>query len=368
LGLSPEFYAAYVGVVVPAVFGLVFAVVAGVIIWHRSGDRMGVFAAFMLLVFGGVVFNSDVARAAAAAYPALWIPFYLLEYVGQVLYGTFFYVFPDGRFVPRWTRWLAVVWAVLWVPNVFFPRSPLNLFDDPLFYVFIGSLVLAQVYRYLKVSTPTHRHQTKWVVFGAAVAGVGFVGTIMLGNALPVIDQSGPLVQMVGTTFIEGFILLIPLSIGVAIVRSGLYEIDVIINRTLVYGSLTAMLVALYFGGVATTQAILQALTGKGQLPQLSIVVSTLAIAALFNPLRRWVQNFIDRSFYRRKYDAAKTLETFSARLRDETDLDSLDTELLSVVRDTMQPEHVSLWLQGRSRTTSTRADASRAEQRAKDQ
>jgi hypothetical protein len=128
-------------------------------------------------------------------------------------------------------------------------------------------------------------------------------------------------------------------------VRSGLYEIDVIINRTLVYGSLTAMLVVLYFGGVATIQAILQALTGREELPQIAIVASTLVIAALFNPLRRRVQSLIDRSFYRRKYDAAKTLETFSAKLRDETDLDSLNRELLSVVRDTMQPEHVSLWL-----------------------
>ena len=234
---------------------------------------------------------------------------------------------------------------MLFVPDVFFPHTPLNLLDGPLFFCFIGSLVLAQVYRYVRVSAPVHRQQTKWVVFAMAVAGVGFLGTMTVGNYVPAIDQSGPLGQMIGTTLFEGFVLLIPLFIGVAIVRSGLYEIDVIINRTLVYGSLTAMLVALYFGGVATTQAILQALTGREELPQIAIVASTLVIAALFNPLRRRVQNFIDRSFYRRKYDAAKTLETFSAKLRDETDLDSLNSELLSVIRDTMQPEHVSLWL-----------------------
>jgi hypothetical protein len=344
-GLSPGFYGAYVGVVAPVVVGLVFAIVAGVIFWHRSEDRMALFGAFALLLFGGAAFNSDVSEAAVAAYPALRLPVHLLEYAGQVSYSIFFYVFPDGRFVPRWTRWLAIVWAMLWVPNVFFPHSPLNLLNGPLFFGFIGSLVLAQVYRYLRVSTPVHRQQTKWVVFAMAVAGVGLLGTMTLGNYVPAIEQSGPLGQMIGTTLTEGFVLLIPLSIGVAIVRSGLYEIDVIINRTLVYGSLTAVLVALYFGGVATTQATLEALTGREELPQLAIVASTLVIAALFNPLRRRVQNLIDRSFYRRKYDAAKTLEAFSAKLRDETDLDSLNSELLSVVRDTMQPEHVSLWL-----------------------
>jgi hypothetical protein len=344
-GLSPEFYGAYLGIVAPAVVGLVFAIVAGVIFWHRSEDRMALFGAFALLLFGGAAFNSDVSEAAAAAYPALWLPIHLLVYAGQVSYSIFFLTFPDGRFVPRWTRWLAAVWAVLWVPSVFFPRSPLDLLGGPLFFGFIGSLVLAQVYRYVRVSAPVHRQQTKWVVFAAAVAGVGFLGTMTVGNYVPAIEQSGPLGQMIGTTLFEGFVLLIPLSIGVAMVRSGLYEIDVIINRTLVYGLLTAVLVALYFGSVATTQAILQTLTGREELPQLAIVTSTLVIAALFNPLRRRVQNLIDRSFYRRKYDAAKTLEAFSAKLRDETDLDSLTSELLSVVRDTMQPERVSLWL-----------------------
>ena len=137
----------------------------------------------------------------------------------------------------------------------------------------------------------------------------------------------------------------IPVAVGIAVLKYRLYDIDVIINRTLVYGSLTAMLMAVYFGGVATTQAILRTLTGQEKQPQLAIVVSTLVIAALFNPLRRRIQAFIDRRFYRRKYDAAKTLEAFSAKLRDETDLDALSDDLVGVVRETMQPAHVSLWL-----------------------
>ena len=135
------------------------------------------------------------------------------------------------------------------------------------------------------------------------------------------------------------------MAIGFAVLKYRLYDIDVVINRTLVYGSLTAMLVALYFGCVATTQTILRALTGQTEQPQLAVVISTLVIAALFNPLRRHVQSFIDRRFYRRKYDARNTLETFSARLRDETDLETLNNDLAGVIRETMQPAHVSLWL-----------------------
>jgi len=134
-------------------------------------------------------------------------------------------------------------------------------------------------------------------------------------------------------------------AIGVAILRYRLYEIDIIINRTLVYGSLTVTLVLVYFGGVAAIQAIFRALSSQEHQPQIAVVISTLVIAALFNPLRRHIQSFIDRRFYRRKYDARRTLEAFSARLRDETDLEALSNELVGVVRESMQPAHVSLWL-----------------------
>jgi hypothetical protein len=149
------------------------------------------------------------------------------------------------------------------------------------------------------------------------------------------------------TGALSGLLVLpsIPIATGIAILRYRLYDIDRIINRTLVYGSLTVMLALLYFGGVSAIEALFGALTGQEEQPQLAIVVSTLVIAALFNPLRRRIQSFIDRSFYRSKYDAAKTLEAFSARLRDETNLDALSDDLTSVVRETMQPAHVSVWL-----------------------
>ena len=140
-------------------------------------------------------------------------------------------------------------------------------------------------------------------------------------------------------------LLGLPIALGVAILKYRLYDIDLIINRTLVYGTLTGTLALVYFGSVTTTQALFRTITGQQQLPQLVVVASTLLIAALFNPMRRRIQSFIDRRFYRSKYDARKTLEAFSTKLRHETDLQALNNELVGVVEETMQPAHVSLWL-----------------------
>jgi hypothetical protein len=342
LGLTPEFYAAYF-LALPVGTMVAFTAIATVIFWRKSEDRMALFGAFMLVVFGGAALTSDVPQALAAAHPTIWFPVHLLDYLGQVAFGVFFYVFPNGRFVPRWTRWLAIAVALLYVPDIFFPGSSLDLLGGLLFIGYLGSLAMAQVYRYRWVSSPTQRQQTKWVVFGVAVALVGFGLILILVNLVPSFERMGLLGEMAAETCVYGFIVLIPLSIGVAILRSGLYDIDILINRSLVYGPLTAALVALYFGAIVVLQRLFVALTG--QQSTLAVVASTLVIAALFNPLRGRIQSFIDRSFYRSRYDARKTLEAFSARLRDETDLDTLADDLVGVVRQTMQPAHVSLWL-----------------------
>ena len=350
VGLAPEFYAAYT-VALPVGTMVVFTAIATVIFWRRAEDRMALFGAFMLVVFGGAAVTSDVTQALVAAHPALWFPVHLLDYLGQVAFGIFFYVFPNGRFVPRWTRWLAIAVALLYVPDIFFPGLPLDLLDGPLFIGYLGSLVIAQVYRYRWVSSQMERQQTKWVVFGMAIAIVGVAMLLTLTNYVPSFEPTGPLGRMAADTCIYGFIALIPLSIGVAILRSGLYDIDILINRTLVYGSLTATLVALYFGGIVLLQGVGSVVLQVpfravfGQTSTLATVGATLAMAALFTPLRRRIQSFIDRRFYRRKYDAAKTLEAFSAKLKDETNLDALSDDLVGVVRETMQPAYVSLWL-----------------------
>jgi hypothetical protein len=176
------------------------------------------------------------------------------------------------------------------------------------------------------------RQQIKWFASAAALT---------LAWILVAEEQSGEIVALWGLLVIAS----IPVATGIAILRYRLYDIDRIINRTLVYGLLTVMLALIYFGGVTLTQSIFRVLTGQEQQPQLIIVASTLVIAVLFNPLRHRTQEFISRRFYRRKYDAAKTLEEFSAKLRDETDLNALSGDILAVVRETVQPAHVSLWL-----------------------
>jgi hypothetical protein len=350
LGLSAGAYALYT-VALDTIFVSVFATVAIVIFWRRSDDPVALLVATMLVVWGPL--NSlYLPSPSAFEEPNTVLGTTLgliLTYIGYIAWMLFFYLFPSGRFVPRWTRWLAVIYGIfffgLWT---FTPFGPLS-WPPPLFIAAIlavwGSFLVAQIYRYTRVSGPVERQQTKWVVFGVAVAVVGTLATVFTIEAAVDLPPQDVGTRMLSMLLMDASGLMIPLSIGIAMLRSRLFDIDVVINRTLVYGSLTAMLVALYVGGVALAQTIFRAITGQEQQPQLAVVVSTLAIAALFNPLRRRLQGFVDRRFYRRKYDATKTLEVFAARLRDETDLDSLSEELVSVVRDTMQPEHVALWL-----------------------
>jgi hypothetical protein len=290
-----------------------------------------------------------------------WIASWMLPVMNgfQVFY---LLLFPTGRLPSRrwrWVAWLTVAYILVGVTTAAFSpgatlgalgpiRNPLGIEGlTPIYkavlYIMSPTLFAAAVFSLfvrLRRAVGVERQQLKWLAYAAG--GLAIVSILII---ISIAIDTPRWYEWVTNAIVVVVPPGVPVAIGIAILRYRLYEIDVIINRTLVYGSLTAVLVALYFGGVATTQAILQALTGREELLQLVVVASTLVIAALFNPLRRRVQNLVDRSFYRRKYDAAKTLETFSAKLRDETDLKSLNSDLLWVVRDTMQPEHVSLWL-----------------------
>jgi hypothetical protein len=350
LGLSAGGYALY-NVALDTVFVSAFAAVSLVIFWRRSYDPVALLVATMLVLWGPLNGLFVLTPSATEGkYGLLQTVLGLtLTYIGYITWMLFFYLFPSGRFVPRWTRWLALLYGVaffgLWTFTPFGPTSwPTLLFGVAVLSVW-GSFLGAQVYRYARVSDRTERQQTKWVVFGVAVAIIGALTTMVtIGAAVDLPPREvGP--RMLSMLLMDASAMMIPLSIGVAVLRSRLFDIDVVINRTLVYGSLTAMLVAVYVGGVFVVQTIFRALTGQEQQPQLAVVVSTLAIAALFNPLRRRIQSFIDRRFYRKKYDATKTLDAFTGRLRDEADLGVLSDDLVKVVRETMQPAHVSLWL-----------------------
>jgi hypothetical protein len=324
-------------------------VVGTVIFWHSSDNWIALFTSLCLITFGTFGLNEGTT-ALADQYSAAWLPVRVLALFGTVAIYAFVLIFPNGQFVPRWTRWAVIFFAAHDVFFYLFPGSIFNVARSfpPLDFAVLAILaciaVGSQLYRFRRVSTPVERQQTKWVVFGVVSGGLGVLAFEVPISGSP-FGQVGPLYALAIQAGLFASLLLIPLSIGVAIIHDRLWDIDVVINRTLVYGALTAMLALVYLGGVTATEAIFRALTGQEKQPQLAVVVSTLVIAALFTPLRHRIQSFIDRRFYRRKYDAAKTLEAFSAKLREETDLDALSGDLVEVVRETMQPAHVSLWL-----------------------
>jgi divalent metal cation (Fe/Co/Zn/Cd) transporter len=279
-----------------------------------------------------------------------------MVFVGNVCGGFFFCLFPTGHFAPRWTRWLLVVWIAYWgFTNLLLGSSNANtgIIGTLAFFGLLVSLAAIQVYRYRRVSTPMQRQQTKWVVYGLAVALVGFLFLVPVRFELSL--HLDVIAEMLADGLPYLFLLLIPLSIGIAMLRSRLFDIDVITNRTLVYGSLTALLALVYFGLIIGLQSLLHGIISQDN--SVAIVLSTLAIYVLFQPLRQGIQRLIDRRFYRRKYDAAKTIAAFSSTLRNEVDLAQLREQLIAVVQETMQPSHVSLWVRkpGRAEVPSLR-------------
>jgi hypothetical protein len=345
-----------------------FSVVGALIASHRPENPIGWLFCAAALFYGIEIAGEEYAIYALLTYPGS-LPLgaelaWLTEWIWAPGFGIILVflplLFPDGH--PPSRRWRGVAWLgglsiglicvltsiVLW-PE----RGPallqlegfggeveewrsavsdwvLKLVGPMLLVAGLGAVI--SLFVRFRRARGDERQQIKWFASAAALT----LAWIIVAE-----EQSGEIVALWGLLVIAS----IPVATGMAILRYRLYDIDRIINRTLVYGVLTGILALVYFGGVATSEAIFRALTGQEQQPQIAVVVSTLVIAALFTPLRRRIQRFIDRRFYRRKYDARKTLEDFSAQLRDETDLEALSNDLLGVVRDTMQPAHVSLWL-----------------------
>lgn len=361
------------------IFGpfLAFPVVGALVASRRPGNPIGwicltVGLFWMLIIFGDQFTAYIVATTGSAPGPVMmdaltqgiWVPPVGLLGIYMVL------LFPDGRLPSR--RWRPLAWfsgaviVAVSVGLVFSPgplpnrggvRNPLGIEGYPwvqtvgaflvlLLPLCILASALSLVLRY-RHSGREVRQQIKWLALAASFVGlvylIGLLGEYLFVPEVLTSNVAPPLWASISQDMLLLSYAGIPIAIGIAVLKYRLYDIDIFINRTLVYGALTASLAAVYFGSVTATQAIFHALTGSGS--QLAIVASTLVIAALFNPLRRRVQSFIDRLFYRSKYDAARTLEILSVKLREETELDRLSGELVGVVQETMQPEHVSLWL-----------------------
>src|SRR5215211_3491126 len=348
-----------------------YPTVGAIVASRRPENPVG----WLLCLYGFVIsigyFCAEYAIYALLAQPdslpageaMVWI----VSWVLPILNGlTVFLIllFPTGRLPSRrwrWLGWLTVIFVVVGVILGAFSsgallgilgpiQNPLgiegfsNIYYKAVVFTMASLLTLAAalaVFIRLRRAIGVERQQIKWFAYAAAA----YASAGILAYIIPRVIDTPLWFERVGFALNIAFIPAVPIAIGIAILRYRLYDIDILINRTLVYGSLTLMLALVYFGGVTATQVVFTALTGQEEQPQLTIVVSTLLIAALFTPFRHRIQSFIDRRFYRRKYDAAKTLEAFSAKLRTETDLDALSDDLVGVVRETMQPEHVSLWL-----------------------
>jgi hypothetical protein len=311
------------------------------------------YATYALLVEPGGLSGGAVLAWIAAW---MWVPHLgLMMFLGLL--------FPDGR-LPS-ARWRPFAWFVViavfvgTIATAFSPGPLAGLapIENPfgieglkrlvgearaLVWALVVVVAISMLVR-LHRARGIERQQLKWFAYAAAVATIGglltYVGSPEATGVLS-IRWAGLILTVIGLSGI-------PIAMGIAILKYRLYGIDPLINRTLVYGSLTATLVGLYFGGIVVLQRMFVILTGHEST--LAVVASTLLIAALFNPLRRRIQSFIDRSFYRRKYDARRTLEAFSVKLRDETDLEALNSDLVGVVRETMAPAHVTLWLRPNS-------------------
>jgi hypothetical protein len=332
LGLSVGTYAAFI-LALTLVLALLCFVVGAVIFWRRSDDWMALLVALAVVVT--VTLSGDVyGMNMNSAWGVLDM---VLSVLGTGVYVLVLSLFPDGRFVPRWTRWLLLCWPVAlfvsFIPWVY----------TLVWHAALGLLLIAQVYRHRTAASPLQRQQTKWLLYGGSVGVIAIVVLTVLPFLFPSLGQAGSFYWLVSLPVYLVISFTLPLCIGLAILRYRLYDIDLIIHRTLVYSTLTVLLAMIYFGLVFAMQFLLRGLIS--QTNGVALVVSTLAIAALFQPLRHRIQSFIDRRFYRRKYDAARTLAAFSVTVRDEVDLDKLCAKLTAVVEETMQPAHVSLWL-----------------------
>jgi hypothetical protein len=351
LGLSVAFYAWYT-LILTIIFALFYWVIGLVIFWQRADEPMALFTSLTLVLFG--TFAADLTTAADPDPISALIGLFAVI-ISWIAIANLLYIFPDGRFVPGWTVLLSIIWLPLVVLPVlavlYFPAllpyvdpsqwPPLIQILLPL--VLLGGGVYAQIYRYRYVSSPAQRHQTKWVVFGLVV---GTTMLILLNDIpyslAPHWMENGTLTRLLSFSLSAVAVMLMGATITIAILRYRLWDIDVVIRRTLIYGLLSTTLALVYFGTVLLFESLRP--TFWGEHSQVETIVSTLLITGLVAPLRRMIQDAIDRRLYRRKYNAELVVATLGSRLQREVELERLRNALLHAVAETWQPAHVSFW------------------------
>jgi signal transduction histidine kinase len=347
LGISPEFFATY-GIALELVFTLVFFGVAALIFWQKSSDRPALFVSFALLLFGTA--TQSFALSALVAVRPFWGGLVdLLHFLGSASFSLFLFIFPDGRFVPRWTRWVALVWIAWLLPRYWFPAWPPSGSDTwlvwPNLVVWLSALggaVYSQVYRYRHVSNTVQQQQTKWVVFGIAMGLALFIiVNIVVSSTVPVPPSAGDITTlMAGAALMSSALLLIPLSIGIAMLRHHLFDVDVLINRTLVYLTLTAIVVGTYMFMVGYLSTLFHA----GD----NLVISILAagcVAVLFAPLRDRLQRGVNRLMYGERDDPYTALTRLGRRLEASLAPESVLSTVVTTVREVLKLPYVAIYL-----------------------
>ena len=327
---------------------------------RKPADRFGWLVAFAFVGFGASM-GVEADRALVLAEPSWRGLHNLAQAAAYTTLVLFLYLFPNGSFAHRWARPVLPVLAALAISIAFFvdiqSSTPAARMLFVPFVLIVAGGVASQYYRYRYVSTPTERQQTKWMVVGFVSILIGIVGWVIPLEVLVIGPSEARLLYFIG--LMAAWVLLwsfVMTLLAIAILKYRLWDIDVLINRALVYGLLTATSAAAYFGGVIVLQGIFRGVTG--QESGLEVVVSTLVVAGLFVPLRRRVQGLIDRRFYRSRYDAERTLSAFGETARDEVNLERLSGALVGAVSDTMQPTHTSLWLRESARGNGRRNDS----------
>ena len=343
MGFSTELIWAAIGF--QSVFPkLCYGIVALIIFWRKSNDWVALLLSIMLIGFAveGVTEVGIFTPLAQFLYAVVTIIFMLLPFI-----------FPNGRFVPRWIWWLAVPISLASASFVYLPNFGIITSDQIYILITLGLFGLwfiiaayAAIYRYRRVSSAVERQQTKWVVAGILGTFLLFIPYTIIGIWFPPSQSSPERLTVYFFFFVPVFYvtyLMLPIAIMISILRYRLWDIDLLIRRTVTYALVVALLGVVYFGSVILLQQIFVGIIGTNS--EIITVLSTLAIAALFVPLRNRVQDGIDKRFNRKKYDAQQVLQKFSETARDETDIDTLTNELVKVVNETMQPKSVSLWL-----------------------